>query len=300
MAKIIRGISKNARFWVVDSTDIVSKAQDIHKMSPTAIAAFGRLLTAGAMMGTNLKGDDLLTLRIDSEGPIRQIVVTSNNSGNVKGYVANPSADTPIKGNGQPNVSALVGTGTLRVIKDMGFVNSEPYVGISNLQTGEIAEDLAYYYYTSEQTPTVIGLGVSLNQDLTVKLAGGFMMQLMPNAQEDFISKLEEKIKAIRPVTELLEGGMDTYRIAKLLYEDMSVEEDLLVEDYEILEDNEIHYLCDCNRDKFVKGLITLGKEQINEIIEKDGKLEVECHFCKTKYSYTNKDFDLIFNVNNN
>lgn len=300
MAKIIRGISKNARFWVVDSTDIVSKAQEIHKMSPTAIAAFGRLLTAGTMMGTNLKGDDLLTLRIDSEGPLRQIVVSSNTSGNVKGYVANPSADAPIKENGQPDVSAIVGPGTLRVIKDMGFSNSEPYVGISNLQTGEIAEDLAYYYYTSEQTPTVIGLGVSLNQDFTVKLAGGFMMQLMPNAEDDFISKLEEKIKSIRPVTELLEGGMDPHRIAKLLYEDMSTEEDTLVETYEILEENEISYECDCNRDKFVKGLITLGKEQINEIIQKDGKLEVECHFCKTKYSYVNEDFDLIFNKNNN
>lgn len=297
MANIIRGVSKNARFWAIDSTDILQEAQNIHQMSPTAIAAFGRLLTAGTMMGTNLKGSDLLTLRIDSEGPIKQIVVTSGSHGNVKGYVANPIADLPLRENGQPNVGSIIGKGVLRVIKDMGFENSEPYVGLANLQTGEIAEDLAYYYYTSEQIPTVIALGVSLNKDLSIKKAGGFMIQLMPNAQEDFISKLEEKIKVIRPVTELLEGGMDAERIIKLLYEDMEKEDsNALVEDYEILEKKEVNYLCDCNKDKFLKGLITLGQEEIEAILKKDKKLEVECHFCKNKYSFTNEDFKNIFN----
>lgn len=297
MAKIIRGISKNARFWVIDSTDIVQKAQDIHNMSPTAIAAFGRLLTAGAMMGTNLKGNDLLTLRIDSEGPVKQIIVTSNNSGNVKGYVANTAADAPLKENGQPDVGAIVGPGMLRVIKDMGLQNAEPYIGLATLQTGEIAEDLAYYYYTSEQTPTVIGLGVSLNKDLGVNHAGGFMIQLLPDAEDNFITKLEEKIKAIRPVTELLEGGMDPNRIAKLLYEDMSEEDqDALIEEYEILEENEVGYVCDCHKNKFFKGLITLGQEELKKMLEKDGHIEVECHFCKSKYSYTAEDFEPIFN----
>jgi molecular chaperone Hsp33 len=238
----------------------------------------------------------LLTLRIDSEGPIRQIIVTSGSHGNVKGYVANPFADLPLKDNGQPDVGGLIGKGVLRVIKDMGFENSEPYVGLSNLQTSEIAEDLAYYYYTSEQIPTVIALGVSLNNDLSIKKAGGFMIQLMPNAEDGFIDKLEEKLKAIRPVTELLEGGMSPERIAELLYEDMESEDNSsLIEEYEILEKKEVNYLCDCNKDKFLKGLITLGKKEINSILEKDGEVEVECHFCRTKYSFTDDDFKKIF-----
>ena len=291
MAKLIRGVSKNARFWVIDSKDIVQKAENIHEMSPTAIAAFGRLLTAGAIMGTNLKGEDILTLRIDSEGPINQMVVTATSEGNVKGYVNNPSADLPLKENGQPDVSGLVGPGTLRVIKDMGLRNADPYMGISKLQTGEIAEDIAYYLYTSEQIPSVFALGVSLNDDMTIKSAGGYMIQLMPEADENFIDKLEEKIKNIRPINELFEGGMNPESIARLLYDDMETDDDSLIESYEILETTELSYSCNCNKDKFYKGLITLGKEEINQIIEHDHKIEVECHFCRTKYSYTEEDF---------
>ena len=291
MAKLIRGVSKNARFWVIDSKDIVQKAENIHEMSPTAIAAFGRLLTAGAIMGTNLKGEDILTLRIDSEGPINQMVVTATSEGNVKGYVNNPSADLPLKENGQPDVSGLVGPGTLRVIKDMGLRNADPYMGISKLQTGEIAEDIAYYLYTSEQIPSVFALGVSLNDDMTIKSAGGYMIQLMPEADENFIDKLEEKIKNIRPINELFEGGMNPESIARLLYDDMETDDDSLIESYEILETTELSYSCNCNKDKFYKGLITLGKEEINQILEHDHKIEVECHFCRTKYSYTEEDF---------
>jgi len=296
MAKLIRGISKNARFWVIDSKDIVQHAENIHEMSPTAIAAFGRLLTAGAIMGTNLKGDDLLTLRIDSEGPIKQMIVTATSTGDVKGYVGNPAEDLPLKENGQPNVGGLVGTGTLRVIKDMGLRNADPYMGISKLQTGEIAEDIAYYLFTSEQTPSVLALGVSLNDDMTIKSAGGYMVQLMPGADDNFIDKLENKIKNIRTINELLEGGMNPEAIAKLLYDDMDSEEEKLVEDYEILETTEVNYACNCSKDKFYKGLITLGKEEIDHILEHDKKLEVECHFCRKKYAYTEEDFkDTVF-----
>lgn len=292
MAKLIRGVSKNARFWVIDSKDIVQHAENIHEMSPTAIAAFGRLLTAGAIMGTNLKGEDLLTLRIDSEGPIKQMVVTATSNGDVKGYVNNPEADLPLKENGHPNVGGLVGAGTLRVIKDMGLRNADPYMGISDLQTGEIAEDIAYYLFTSEQVPSVLALGVSLNDDMTIKSAGGYMVQLMPGAEDQFIDKLEDKIKNIRTINELLEGGMTPERIAKLLYEDMTSEDsEALIEDYEILETTEVSYKCNCNKDKFFKGLITLGKDEINHILEHDKKIEVECHFCKTKYSYNEEDF---------
>ena len=297
MSKIIRGISKNARFWVIDSTALVQNAQNIHNMSPTAIAAFGRLLTAGAIMGTNLRGEDLLPLRIDSEGPIKQMVVTATSSGDVKGYVAYPEEDLPLKENGHPDVAGLIGAGTLRVIKDMGLRNADPYMGISDLQTGEIAEDLAYYYFTSEQTPTVIALGVSINKDMSVKSAGGYMIQLMPDSDDAFIDKLEEKIKNIRTITELLEGGMDPLRIAKLIYEDINSENhDDLIEKYKILEENTVNYKCDCNKDKFYKGLITLGKDEINHILEHDHQIEAECHFCKTKYVFIEEDFKEITN----
>lgn len=291
MAKLIRGVSKNARFWVIDSTDIVQQAENIHEMSPTAIAAFGRLLTAGAIMGTNLKGEDLLTLRIDSEGPIKQMIVTAASTGDVKGYVGNPTEDLPLKENGQPNVGGLVGAGTLRVIKDMGLRNADPYMGISKLQTGEIAEDIAYYLFSSEQVPSVLSLGVSLNDDMTIKSAGGYMIQLMPGAEDGFIDKLENKIKSIRTINELLEGGMDLDAIAKLIYDDMDSEEEKSVEKYEILERTEVNYACNCSKDKFYKGLITLGKEEIDHILEHDKKIEVECHFCRTKYAYTEEDF---------
>jgi len=291
MAKLIRGVSKNARFWVIDSKDIVQKAENIHEMSPTAIAAFGRLLTAGAIMGTNLKGEDVLTLRIDSEGPMSQMVVTATSSGDVKGYVNNPEADLPLKENGQPNVGDLIGKGTLRVIKDMGLRNADPYMGIAKLQTGEIAEDIAYYLYSSEQIPSVLALGVSLNDDMTIKSAGGYMIQLMPGAEDSFIDKLEEKIKNIRTINELFEGGMSPEDVIRLIYDDMETDDDSLIESYEILETTELSYNCNCNKDKFYKGLITLGKEEINQILEHDHKIEVECHFCRTKYSYTEEDF---------
>lgn len=292
MAKIVRGLSKNARFWVIDSTDLVQKAQDIHELSPTAIAAFGRLLTVGSIMGTNLKGEDLLTLRIDSEGPIKQMIVTSTTTGDVKGYVANGQEDLPLKANGQPDVSGIIGAGTLRVIKDMGLRNADPYMGISNLQTGEIAEDLAYYYFTSEQIPSVIALGVALNKDMSISHAGGYMVQLLPGAEDSFIDKLEEKIANIRSITELLQGGMNPHQIIKLIYEDMHSENpDDLIEPYQILEEQEVKFDCNCNKEKFYKGLITLGKAEIDKILEHEHKLEVECHFCRTKYVFTEEDF---------
>ena len=259
MGKIIRGVSKNARFFLVDSTDIVQEALDIHKCSPTGIDAFGRLLTAGVMMGSTLKGKDLLTLRTDTDGLLNNMVVTADSEGGVKGYVSNPSADVALKDNGRSNVGALVGKGMLRIIKDMGL--KEPYVGMSPIDSGEIAQDLAYYFFNSDQTPTVIALGVNLKDEKTVACAGGYMIQLLPGAEECFIGALEEKINAIRPMTELMMGGMDLKRILKLLYEDMSSEDnEKLIEEYEILEEKEVGYNCNCDKDKFYRGLITLGK----------------------------------------
>lgn len=291
MGKIIRGVSKNARFFVVDSTDVVQEALDIHKCSPTAIDAFGRLLTAGIMMGSTLKGSDILTLRTDTDGQLNNMVVTADADGGVKGYMSNPTVDVPLKDNGKSDVATLVGKGLLKIIKDMGL--KEPYVGLSEINSGEIAQDLAYYYYNSEQTPTVIALGVKLKDEKTVAYAGGYMVQLLPDCEEWFIDALERKIQAIRPMTELMEGGMDVERIAKLLYEDMDSEDhNKLVEDYKILETKDVKYSCNCNRDKFYKGLITLGKAQLNDIFKEREDIEAQCHFCGKKYQFTKKDFE--------
>ena len=291
-SRIIRGVSKNARFFVINSTDVVQKALEIHKCSPTAIAGFGRFLTAGLIMGASLKGDDKLSLITDTDGPVNNMVVTADANGHIKGYLSNPQADLPLKPIvNQPDVANLIGKGSLRVIKDMGL--KEPYCGLSEIQTGEIATDIAYYYVTSEQTPTVIALGVDLQDEKTVRSAGGYMVQLFPGADEKFIDLLEAKIKAIRNVTELFKGGMDLERIVKLLYEDMSDETyQKLVEDYEILEEREVSYYCDCNKEKYYKGLITLGKEEILNLLEElNGTIETECHFCSKKYQFTKEDF---------
>ena len=296
MSKLIRGVSKNARFFLVDTTDIVQEALNIHKCSPTCIDAFGRLLTAGVMMGSTLKGNDVLTLRTDTDGLLNNMVVTATSDGGVKGYVSNPLADVPLKDNGKSNVGELVGKGTMKIIKDMGL--KEPYVGISTVDSGEIAQDLAYYFYNSEQTPTVIALGVKLKDEKTVACAGGYMLQLLPDAEDEFITALENKIQAIRPMTELMMGGMDLERILKLLYEDMNSEDnEKLVEDYEILEEKEVSYKCGCNKEKFYKGLITLGKDELNKIFAEEEKIEAECHFCGKRYEFKKEDFKDILEV---
>ena len=286
MGKLLRGSSKNARFFIVETKDIVQKALDIHKCSPTAIKAFGRLLTGAVMMGETLKGDDLLTLRTNTDGLLKQMLVTTDANGNVKGYLSDPEVDLELKVGEVPKVGDLVGKGTLTVIKDMGL--KEPYVGVSQIVNGEIGEDIAYYYYTSEQTPSVVVLGVSLGPDMRVKNAGGYMIQLLPEASENFIAKLEAKIKVMRPMTELLAGGMNLKRIAKLIYEDIDSKNDLaLIEDYSVYEEKKISYKCNCNKDKFYKGLMTIDKKELEEIFIEKPELEVECHFCRKKYSFT-------------
>lgn len=288
MDRLIRGVSNNARFVLVDTKEIVQEALNIHKTSPTATAAFGRLLTAGAIMSATLKGEDILTLRTTTDGILGNMVVTADSNG-VKGYLSNPGADLPPLPNGQPDVAGIVGKGTLNVIKDMGL--KEPYVGVSKIESGEIAYDIAYYYYTSEQTPTVIALGVELADENTVRSAGGYMVQLLPGAEDWFITALEEKIAAIRNVTELFKGGMSLERILKLLYEDMTDENyERLVEDYQILEEKELKYHCNCNKDKFYRGIVALGKDEINDILKEQNEIEVACHFCGKTYKFTKED----------
>ena len=288
MGKLIRGTSKNARFFLIDSTDVVQTALVIHRCSPTAIDAFGRILTAGAIMGSTLKGKDLITIMTNTDGLLKSMVVTADANGGVKGYLSDPYADVPLKDNKKHDVSGLIGRGTIKIIKDMGL--KDPYIGISEIQSGGLAEDLAYYYYTSEQTPTVLALGVSLKDKDTVRSAGGYMIQLLPDAEEDFITFLEAKVKAILPMTDLMNGGMDLDRILRLLYDDMDTEEDIPIEKYDILERKDIKYSCNCNRDKFYRGIIALGKDELNKIFAEESSIETECNFCKKKYVFTRDD----------
>lgn len=294
MGKLIKGVSKNARFFICDTKDLVQEAMDIHSCSPTGISVLGRVLTAAAMLGTDLKSDDdSLTFRVNGDGPAGVIIATSNKNGEVKGYMSNPQVDLGEHDSKGLRIGDAVGNGTLYIIKDLGL--KEPFSGLVQLQTGEIAEDLAYYFFTSDQIPSVVALGVKVNKDYKIENAGGFILQLLPGADDNFIDKLEEKVKAIRPVTELFDGGFDIYRIAKLLYEDMGSEDGGLIEDYEILEESELIYKCNCSRERYLKGLITLGRKEIEQILEEEnGKIEVECHFCMKKYEYTKEDFDEI------
>ena len=293
MGKLIKGVSKYARFFICDTKDMVQEAMDIHSCSPTGISILGRVLTAAGMMGSDLKSEnDSMTIRINGDGPAGTIIATANMKGEVKGYLSNPQVETGDHDSAHIHIGKAVGNGTMYVIKDMGL--RDPFSGLVQLQTGEIGDDLAYYFYTSEQIPSVVALGVKINKDYKVSCAGGFIIQLLPGAENEFIDRLEEKLKAIRPVTELFEGGFDIYRIARLLYEDMgSDEEGKLVEDYEILAESEITYKCDCSRERYLRGLITLGRKEIDSILEEDGgKMEVECHFCMKKYEFTKEDFE--------
>ena len=275
MGKLIRGVSKNARFFVVDTTDIVQEAQNIHKCSPTAIDAFGRLLTAGVIMGSTLKGNDVLTLRTDTNGLLNNMVVTADANGGVKGYLSNPTADVPLKDNGKSDVGGLVGQGILKIIKDMGL--KEPYSGQTMLQTGEIAEDLTYYFATSEQVPSSVGLGVLMEKDNTVRCAGGFIVQVMPFVDDEVLDKLEANIQKIQSVTAMLDNGHTPEEMLNQVLEGLDVE---------ITDTLPAKFSCNCSKDRIEKAIISIGKKEIQAMIDDDKPIEVKCHFCNTAYKF--------------
>ena len=279
MGRLIRGISKNARFFITDTTDVVREAQKIHNYDDVSLEIFSKFCTLAILMGATLKGEDKLTVRTDTEGYIENIVVSTDSSGSIKGYLANTN---------QENVNEL-GHGMMRIIKDMGL--KEPYIGITNIDYTKLANDICSYFYDSEQIPTVISFASDITNEGKVLCAGAFMVQLLPNAEEDFIDKLERKIQAIRPMNELMKGGMSLEQIANLLYDDMETEDDSLVEDYEILEEKEVKYSCDCNSDRFYKGIITLGKEELTNIFKEEPEIQAECQFCGKKYKFKEEDF---------
>lgn len=262
-----------------DTTDIVEEARKVHGLNPTPTAALGRVLTMGTLMGTMMKNEtDRLTLQIIGDGPLGSILVSAKSNGDVKGYVSNPMAEAEVKPNGKLNVSAIVGKGELRIIRNIGI--GEPYVGTVPLQTGEIAEDFAYYFATSEQIPTVVSLGVLVNKDGTVKRAGGYIIQALPDTPEEILVLIEKRVKESKTITEMIESGMSLDEIATYVSDDLNT---FLVEDIKI------QWKCDCSRERMEKAIISLGKKEIEELA-KDENVETVCHFCNTKYNFTKKE----------
>ena len=267
----------------ISSTNLVEEARKIHDLSPVTTAALGRLLTMGSLMGSNLKEDnDKITLQIKSNGPIDTMIVVSDKNGDVRGYIKNPSIDLPLKSNGKLDVGTAVGKdGMLYIIRDIGL--KEPYVGLTPLVSGEIAEDFTEYFAKSEQVPTAIALGVLVDKN-GVKSAGGYIVQLMPDATEEDISILEKHLSQIPPISKMLENNMSLEDIAGMITGDgmlFMVGEDLFPK-----------YKCDCQKSRIENGLISLGKKELEDIINTDGKAEVECKFCKKKYTFSKEDLE--------
>ena len=276
---IVRAIAANdqIRAFATVTTETVETARQDHNTSPVATAALGRLLTAGAMMGTMMKGEkDILTLQIKAGGPLEGITVTADSKGRVKGYVGNPNVCIPANSKGKLDVAGAVGIGFMNVIKDMGL--KEPYVGQVALQTSEIAEDLTYYFATSEQVPSAVGLGVLMNKDNTVRQAGGFIVQLMPFAEESTIAKLEENVQKITSVTNLLEEGHTPESLLDKVLEGFDVE---------INEKIPTEFYCNCSRERVEKALISIGRKELNEMIQEGKPIELNCHFCNHNYEFT-------------
>ncbi len=268
------------RAFAITSRNIVEKARSIHNTSPVATAALGRLLTAASMMGSMMKGEkDVLTLQIECGGPIGGLTVTSGSDGNVKGYVNNPGILLPPNPQGKLDVAGALGPGFLNVIRDTGL--KEPYNGQTHLVSGEIAEDLTYYYATSEQVPSSVGLGVLMDKDNTVKQAGGFIIQVMPDADDEVIDRLEESINSIKSVTDMLESGMGPEDILEYIIKDGSVE---------ILEKTPIQYYCNCSKDRVSRVISSLGRSGLQEMIEEGSPVEVNCHFCNSHYVFDTED----------
>ena len=264
------------RAFAAYTKDVVEESRKRHNTSPTATVALGQLLTAGTMMGAMMKNDtDILTLQIRCDGPLGGLTVTADNQGNVKGYAVHPDVDVPIK-NGQINVADALDLGVLNVIKDMGL--KEPYVGQTILETSEIAKDLTYYYMNSEQVPSSVGLGVLMNKDNTVKCAGGFIIQLMPFAEDATIDKLEENLKNVTSVTELLDHGCTPEGLLDALLGNLGIE---------VLDTLPTQFHCNCSKERVEKAVASVGREDLQALIDDGEDIEVKCDFCNSTYKYT-------------
>lgn len=264
------------RAFAASTTQLVEMARGQHNTSPVATAALGRLLTAGAMMGSMMKNDtDVLTLQVQCGGPIGGMTVTADSLGKVKGYVNNPDVILPAK-NGKLDVGGALGPGFLNVIKDMGL--KEPYSGQTILRTGEIAEDLTYYFATSEQVPSSVGLGVLMEKDNTVRCAGGFIVQVMPFIEDEVLDKLESNIKKIQSVTSMLDNGHTPEEMLEQVLEGL---------DMKVVDTMPAEFACNCSKERIEKAIISVGKKEIQSMIDDGEEIEVKCHFCNTAYKFT-------------
>ncbi len=276
---IIRGTAANdqVRFFAATTRELVEQARKYHNTAPICTAALGRSLTAVAMMGAMSKGEkDLTTIQIKGDGPIGGITVTSDYLSRVKGYVNNTDVILPPNEMGHLNVGGAVGNGYIQVIKDLGL--KDPYVGETNLISGEIAEDLTAYFAISEQIPSAVALGVLMNKDNTVRQAGGFIIQLMPFAEEEVISQLEQKLTEVTAITELLDEGMTPEEIIEYVMAGMEPQ---------IMERRDCRYYCNCSRERVSAAVASISKVDLQELIDEGQEIEVNCHFCDKKYIFS-------------
>ena len=265
------------RAFAATTKEMVETAKNAHNTSPIATAALGRLMTAAAMMGSDLKGEgELLTLRIEGDGPIGGLLVTADGKGDVKGYAFNPDVMLPPNAQGKLDVGGSLGLGVLSVIKDIGL--KEPYVGQTQLITGEIAEDLTYYFATSEQIPSSVALGVLMNKDNTVRQAGGFIIQLLPGASDEIIDRLEAKLSGISSITSLLDAGKTPEEILTDILGEFGLE---------ILKKMPVQFHCDCERSRVEKAIISIGRKEIQDMIDEGKEIEVNCQFCNKHYKFS-------------
>lgn len=276
---IVRAMAadQQIRAFAVTSKELVEYARAAHNTSPVATAALGRLLSAGTMMGVMMKGEnDVLTLQVKGSGPLGGVTVTADSKGRVKGYVDHPEAMLPPNAQGKLDVGGAVGIGILNVIKDMGL--KEPYNGSVELKTGEIGDDLTYYFATSEQVPSAVGLGVLMNRDNTVRQAGGFIIQLMPFVEEAVVDRLEQKLSEVTSVTSMLDQGFTPEQILEELLGEFGLE---------IMDTMPAEFYCNCEKSRVEKALIGVGRAGLNEMVQEGKTIEVNCHFCNAKYEFT-------------
>lgn len=276
---MVRATAANAqiRAFAITSRELVEHARRAHDLSPVVTAALGRLMTGGVMMGSMLKGEkDMLTLQIGGTGPVHGLTVTADSHGNVKGYADHPQAMMPPNSKGKLDVGGVIGVGVLTVIKDMGL--KEPYSSTIELTTGEIGDDLTYYFATSEQIPSSVALGVLMEKNNTVKQAGGFIIQLMPFTSEEVIAKLEDKLTHMSPVTTMLEEGNTPEQILEILLGDLGLE---------ITDTMPVQFYCNCSKERVEKVLLSLGKKELQNLIDEGKDVELNCHFCNTDYVFT-------------
>lgn len=276
---LLRGSSMDGaiRVFTAITTELVNEAQRIHKTYPTATAALGRTLTIAAIMGAGMKNDtDSTTIQFKGDGPLGSIVAVCNNKSEVRGYVVNPYVDIPRKKNGKLDVGGAVGKGFLNVIRDLGL--KEPYAGQVPIVTGEIAEDMTYYFAESEQIPTAVALGVLVNPDMSVKAAGGFMLQLMPEATEEVAAQLEDRMKSLMPITTMIDSGMSAEDILFTVTDGF----DMIMENKAVTP----KYKCYCSKERMEKALISLGKKELEELIAEQGSAELTCQFCDNRFTF--------------